>query len=496
MLIIIFSFWRKSFKLIFLIEENKELNASRKKKEKERIHSMMEKMVDEQKRQREHVERVLARLRAEKDMWFLSRSAKLAKNETITTFLQLFVFPRCIFTATDAIYCAKFVHVIHMLKTPNFSTLICFDRVSFIHIRINVFKNYPKYFIWIFQVWHFPSIFVLLKVSGNTRQIRPFSTIETTFVKDFELFQIFCDITYTVTSCTENEADRYGRFLAAMLEIVMKWHKSKEVFEKECVGYPGFVTKFRVTTNESGEKETDQADKKNSGKDHVDYENYRHVVHKWHFKIAKALVVCLESKDYVQIRNALAILTKILPYFPVITKLNGVIEKRIEKVCNDEKDSRKDIYNKALSYSAQLKKRKHLVMKEHEFHQVAAKPEDLVKKDNEENKSSPALNSKKEPTTKESIVSSSSRDSSSRSQSREKSLSRSERETSEDRKARRERESKSRDRSLASKVSLIKQEIIPQTHSKNSPKNPETTRRTTKPTKQLLLIRLLSLLLL
>ena len=101
---------------------------------------MMEKMVDEQKRQREHVERVLARLRAEKDMWFLSRSAKLAKNETITTFLQLFVFPRCIFTATDAIYCAKFVHVIHMLKTPNFSTLICFDRVSFTHIHINVLK--------------------------------------------------------------------------------------------------------------------------------------------------------------------------------------------------------------------------------------------------------------------------------------------------------------------------------------------------------------------
>jgi len=263
------------------------------------------------------------------------------------------------------------------------------------------------------------------------------------------LFQIFCDITYTVTSCTENEADRYGRFLAAMLEIVMKWHKSREVFEKECVGYPGFVTKFRVTTNESGEKE----DPKNS-KDHVDYENYRHVVHKWHFKIAKALVVCLESKDYVQIRNALAILTKILPYFPVITKLNGVIEKRIEKVCNDEKDSRKDIYNKALSYSAQLKKRKHLVMKEHEFHQVAAKPEDSSK--NEEMNKTPAVsaNSKKEQSSKESMQVT--RDSSSRSQSREKSQSRSERETSEDRKARRERESKSRDRSLASKVCLFK----------------------------------------
>ena len=55
----------------------------------------------------------------------------MAKNETITTFVQLCLFPRCVFTASDAIYCAHFVKIIHMLKTPNFSTLICFDRVSY-----------------------------------------------------------------------------------------------------------------------------------------------------------------------------------------------------------------------------------------------------------------------------------------------------------------------------------------------------------------------------
>ena len=111
----------------------------------------------------------------------------------------------------------------HNLKTPNFSTLICYDR-------------------------------------------------------------IFCDITYTVTSCTENEANRYGRFLC------------------------------RVGNQPS------------ENNDHVDFENYRHVVHKWHHKIAKALVVCLESKDYVQIRNALIVLIRILPFFPVITPLVGVID--------------------------------------------------------------------------------------------------------------------------------------------------------------------------
>ena len=92
---------------------------------------------------------------------------------------------------------------------------------------------------------------------------------------------------------------------------------------KECVGYPGFVTKFRVADKSGANEKPD---------DHVDYENYRHVCHKWHYKIAKALVVCLESKDYVQIRNALTVLTKILPHFPVIVNLSVVIEKRIDKV--------------------------------------------------------------------------------------------------------------------------------------------------------------------
>ena len=312
------------------IDENKELNSTRKKKEKERIASLAEKLSEEQRRQKEHVDKVMARLQEEKDGWFFSRQARMAKNETITNFLQLCLFPRCVFTASDAIYCAKFVQIIHMLKTPNFSTLICFDR-------------------------------------------------------------IFCDITYTVTSCTENEAHRYGRFLAAMLEVVMHWHSNKETFDKECVGYPGFVTKFRVATKGDGQANSANASAAAAdANNHVDYENFRHVCHKWHYKIAKALVVCLESKDYVQIRNALTVLFKILPFFPVIVNLAGVIEKRIEKVCAEEKEQRKDLFVMATSYMGQLKSRKprcarkrsvviivtlttsllfFSMMKEHEFHQ-------------------------------------------------------------------------------------------------------------------------------
>lgn len=148
----------------------------------------------------------------------------------------------------------------------------------------------------------------------------PFSLNVQTFSTTILSLQIFCDITYMVTSCTENEANRLGRFLCAMLDTVMRWHRNKETYDDECANFPGFVTKFKVSNQFS------------DANDHVGYENYRHVCHKWHYKITKALVVCLDSKDYVQIRNSLIILIKILPHFPVLIKLFHIIDVRIEKV--------------------------------------------------------------------------------------------------------------------------------------------------------------------
>ena len=102
----------------------------------------------------------------------------------------------------------------------------------------------------------------------------------------------------------------------------------------------------------------------------MDFENYRHVCHKWHYKIAKALVVCLESKNFVPIRNSLIVLTKIIQFFPAIQNLATVIEKRVEKVCEEEKEKRQDLYIKARSYQGQLISRKQKMMKEGDFHVV------------------------------------------------------------------------------------------------------------------------------
>lgn len=68
---------------------------------------------------------------------------------------------------------------------------------------------------------------------------------------------------------------------------------------QECGTFPGFVTVFRKGENS------------NTKADQLDFENYRHVCHKWHFRITKAMVACIESGNYIQIRNALIVLTKV-----------------------------------------------------------------------------------------------------------------------------------------------------------------------------------------
>ncbi|XP_039622242.1 THO complex subunit 2 [Polypterus senegalus] len=275
------------------IEESLEMPPNKKKKEKERCTALQDKLLEEEKKQLEHVQRVLHRLKLEKDNWLLAKSTK---NETITKFLQLCIFPRCIFSAIDAVYCARFVELVHQQKTPNFCTLLCYDRV-------------------------------------------------------------FSDIIYTVASCTENEARRYGRFLCCMLETVTRWHSDKTIYEKECGNYPGFLTILRATGFDGGNKA-----------DQLDYENFRHVVHKWHYKLTKASVHCLETGEYTHIRNILIVLTKILLWYPKVLNLGQALERRVHKICQEEKEKRPDLYALAMGYSGQLKSRKPFMVPENEFH--------------------------------------------------------------------------------------------------------------------------------
>ncbi|CAF1369508.1 unnamed protein product, partial [Didymodactylos carnosus] len=258
------------------------------------------------------------------------------KAETITEFLQLCIFPRCLLSEIDALYCAQFIRIIHDLATPNFSTIICYDR-------------------------------------------------------------IFSDISYSLASCSENEAIRYGRFLLCLLETVMSWHSDKVKYEKECSSHPGFLTVFRNSVTAPSLNKTIGSTTSLSASqqlpEQLDYENYRHVCHKWHYKLAKSFIVCLDSTDYIQIRNVLQVLTVLLPIYPRITTFYTALERRIKNICNAEKDKRPDLFALAKCYNGRLSHKYQDMCEENQFHVVPEKMAPIQTSSTSTNKIASSANS-------------------------------------------------------------------------------------------------------
>jgi THO complex subunit 2 len=146
----------------------------------------------------------------------------------------------------------------------------------------------------------------------------------------------------------------------------MSWHADPNTFEAECSHHPGFLTVFRNAPGQTNPSTTPTSAA--NKQEQLDYENYRHVCHKWHYKLTKSFIVCLESEEYVQMRNSLIILTKILPYYPKLTGFSMALEKRVEKIKQTEKEKRQDIFTLAMAYLGQLKQRKQLMVDESKFH--------------------------------------------------------------------------------------------------------------------------------
>ena len=76
-------------------------------------------------------------------------------------------------------------------------------------------------------------------------------------------------------SCVLFVVDTCTNVICVMLDV---W--------QECGSYPGFVTVLRATNNDKA--------------DHLDYENYRHVCHKWQYKLTKVIIILLTPQIGIQ----------------------------------------------------------------------------------------------------------------------------------------------------------------------------------------------------
>ncbi|KAG9443939.1 hypothetical protein H6P81_015279 [Aristolochia fimbriata] len=275
------------------ISDNSSSAITKRKKDKERIQELLDRLISECQKHEENVSSVLRRLAREKDTWLSSCPDALKIN---MEFLQRCIFPRCIFSMPDAVYCAMFVRTLHSLGTPFFNTVN--------HIEVLISKT-----------------------------LQPM-----------------------ICSCTEFEAGRLGRFLCETLKMAYHWKSDESIYEKECSNMPGFAVYYRFPTGTR-----------------VTYSQFIKVHWKWNTRITKLLIQCLESNEYMEIRNALIMLTKISGVFPVTRKSGINLEKRVAKIKGDE---REDLKVLATGVAAALASRKSSWVSEEEFcmGQVDLKP--------------------------------------------------------------------------------------------------------------------------
>ncbi|KAG2755797.1 hypothetical protein P692DRAFT_20853707 [Suillus brevipes Sb2] len=202
--------------------------------------------------------------------------------------------PRCLLSPMDSDFCAQFIKVMHTQGTPGFPTLVVYDKLLGDHVKAVVF------------------------------------------------------------SCSEYEAKNYGRFLLGILTDLWKWAQDEQLFLMEnrtkvggkTILLPGF--QHRWSSKDHGSIVSD---------DLLSWTGFKQILRKWHRKLGRSLLSCIETTEFMHVYNAIIVLKEILPVFPLaaVGDAGPAIDNVMEKFL--EKEERGDLKILGRAYSASLKKR-------------------------------------------------------------------------------------------------------------------------------------------
>ena len=141
--------------------------------ELERTKQNSEILTSDLSRQKKHCKAVSIKLSSEKNLFFSGIDEKERQHKTASFFLTHCVYPRCVLSPDDALFCSHFVKQLHSMETPGFFTLQFFDCI------VNA-------------------------------------------------------VIVSVYSSTENEAANLGILLKETWQLISSWRYEKEIYDKDC----------------------------------------------------------------------------------------------------------------------------------------------------------------------------------------------------------------------------------------------------------------------
>ncbi|OSX60384.1 hypothetical protein POSPLADRAFT_1058548 [Postia placenta MAD-698-R-SB12] len=160
-------------------------------------------------------------------------------------------------------------------------------------------------------------------------------------------------IKVVIFSCSEYEAKNYGRFLLGVLTDLSKWFKDEQSFKQDNRTKSG----GKITYLPGLQRKWSQ---KNivAPEDLITWHDYKTIVKKWHRKLCRCLLDCIETGEFMHVYNAIIVLKEILPVFPVaaVNEFAGnMLHVAMERFL--DKETRGDLKILGRAYTASLKKR-------------------------------------------------------------------------------------------------------------------------------------------
>jgi THO complex subunit 2 len=141
-----------------------------------------------------------------------------------------------------------------------------------------------------------------------------------------------------VLCATEREASNFGIFMKETLELVLRWYQNGATYDDEAIH-----DKIGMSLDLSDDKKR------------MAHRQFKAAYARWHKQLELVYTTALSSGEYMQIRNTLVVLTKLIDVFPAGRGTAEVVLAIMEKLTNED---REDIKIMAKRYFALLTKRK------------------------------------------------------------------------------------------------------------------------------------------
>ncbi|KAJ9083229.1 THO2 plays a role in transcriptional elongation [Entomophthora muscae] len=210
----------------------------------------------------------LQRISREKSHWFAPGTDPKA---LVTILVENCILQRCIVSGLDAMFCAKFLIMLHTQKTPGFSLVLAIDHIM-------------EYF----------------------RKMLFF--------------------------CTPKEARHFGQFITELFAPLNRWNANATEFESETSSLFSETSPTCISRAQHILKENSS---KLEGQNLSSHDIFQFQMLNWNRQIFDAIFPCLESADYMQIHAAFTILAQVKDTYPLTKEHIVALLQQVEVLVLD-----------------------------------------------------------------------------------------------------------------------------------------------------------------